>query len=121
MDRTQYTTLVEVLNQVPDYCKRKGRQHRSLTLLSLIAMALASAQRTPQAIARWVCEHRDDLFAVLRRASRACREAPPCAARSPGWISARWNRLRPSSIRLARRCPRLRPYQLCDSSHAIPG
>ena len=30
-------------------------------------MALASAQRTPQAIARWVHEHRDDLFAVLPR------------------------------------------------------
>jgi len=65
MDRAQYTTLVDVLNQVPDYRKRQGRQHRWIILLSLIAMALASAQRTPQAIARWVHEHRDDLFAVL--------------------------------------------------------
>ena len=52
MDRAQYTTLVDVLNQVPDYRKRTGRQHRWMTLLSLIAMALASAQRTPEAIAR---------------------------------------------------------------------
>jgi hypothetical protein len=66
MDHTQYTTLMDVLNQVPDYRKRKGRLHRWMTLLSLIAMALASAQRTPQAIARWIHEHRDDLFAVLR-------------------------------------------------------
>jgi predicted transposase YbfD/YdcC len=73
MDRTQYTTLLEVLTQVPDYRKRKGRQHRWITLLSLIAMALASAQRTPQAIARWVREHRDDLFAVL----------PPSVSRLP--------------------------------------
>ena len=65
MDRTQYTTLMEVLTQVPDYRKRKGRQHRWLTLLSLIAAAMASAQHTPQAIARWVREHRADLFAVL--------------------------------------------------------
>jgi hypothetical protein len=28
LDRTQYTTLMEVLNQVPDYRKRTGRQHR---------------------------------------------------------------------------------------------
>jgi len=73
MDRAQYTTLVEALKQVPDYRKRKGRQHRWMTLLSLIAMALASAQRTPQAIARWVREHRDDLFAAL----------PPSVSRLP--------------------------------------
>ena len=79
MDRAQYTTLVDVLNQVPDYRKRKGRQHRWITLLSRIAMALASAQRTPQAIARWVHEHRDDLFAVL----------PPSVSRLPSGATLR--------------------------------
>lgn len=79
MDRAQYTTLVDVLNQVPDYRKRKGRRHRWMTLLSLIAMALASAQRTPQAIARWVHEHRDDLFAVL----------PPSVSRLPSGATLR--------------------------------
>src|SRR6266545_1283317 len=79
MDRAQYTTLVEVLKEVPDYRKRKGRQHRSLTLLSLIAMALASAQRTPQAIARWVREHRDELFAAL----------PPSVSRLPSGATLR--------------------------------
>jgi predicted transposase YbfD/YdcC len=79
MDRAQYTTLVEVLKQVPDYRKRKGRQHRWMTLLSLIAMALASAQRTPQAIARWVREHRDDLFAAL----------PPSVSRLPSGATLR--------------------------------
>ena len=74
MDRTQYTTLLEVLMQVPDYRKRKGRQHRWMTLLSLIAAAMASAQQTPQAIARWVREHRADLFAAL----------PPTVSRLPG-------------------------------------
>src|SRR6266540_4346792 len=79
MDRAQYTTLVDVLKQVPDYRKRKGRQHRWMTLLSLIAMAMASAQRTPQAIARWVREHRDDLFAVL----------PPSVSRLPSGATLR--------------------------------
>jgi predicted transposase YbfD/YdcC len=79
MDRAQYTALVDVLKQVPDYRKRKGRQHRWMTLLSLIAMALASAQRTPQAIAGWVREHRDDLFAVL----------PPSVSRLPSGATLR--------------------------------
>ena len=70
---------MDVLKQVPDYRKRKGRQHRWMTLLSLIAMALASAQRTPEAIARWVREHRDDLFAVL----------PPSVSRLPSGATLR--------------------------------
>jgi hypothetical protein len=79
MDRAQYTTLVDVLKQVPDYRKRKGRRHRWMTLLSLIAMAVSSAQRTPQAIARWVREHRDDLLAVL----------PPNVSRLPSGATLR--------------------------------
>jgi predicted transposase YbfD/YdcC len=65
MDQQQYTTLVEVFSQVPDPRKRQGRRHRWLTLLCLIVAALASAQRTPRAIARWVHVHREELFAVL--------------------------------------------------------
>src|SRR5829696_3699825 len=79
MDHAQYTTLMDVLNQVPEYRKRKGRLHRWMNLLSLIAMALASAQRTPQAIARWVGEHRADLFAVL----------PPSVSRLPSSATIR--------------------------------
>ena len=84
MDRAQYTTLEEVLNQVPDYRKRTGRQHRWMPLLNLSAVALASAQRTPQAIARWVCAHRGDLFAVL----------PPSGARLPSGATLRRARAR---------------------------
>jgi predicted transposase YbfD/YdcC len=65
MDQEQYTTLVEVLKQIPDPRKRQGRRHRWLTVLCLIVAALASAQRTPRAISRWVQEHREELFAVL--------------------------------------------------------
>ncbi|MGA9223874.1 MAG: transposase family protein, partial [Pseudomonas graminis] len=73
MDQQQYTTLVDVLKQVPDPRKRKGRRHRWLTLLCLIVAAVASAQHTPRAIARWVQEHREELFAVL----------PPSVSRLP--------------------------------------
>ena len=73
MDQQQYTTLVDVLKQVPDPRKRKGRRHRWLTLLCLIVAAVASAQRTPRSIARWVQEHREELFAVL----------PPSVSRLP--------------------------------------
>ena len=112
MDRTQYTTLVDVLKQVPDYRKRKGRQHRWMTLLSLIATALASAQRTPQAIARWVHEHRDDLFAVLPPTRLApARAMPPSGVRWHGWMSPRWNRPWPPSIRRTAPAPdALRPH-----------
>lgn len=79
MDRTQYTTVLEVVTQVPDYRKRKGRYHRWLTRLSLIAAALASAQHTPQAIARWVREHRADRFAAL----------PPTVSRLPSGSTIR--------------------------------
>src|SRR5215468_9191075 len=65
MDQQQYTTLVDVLKQLPDPRKRQGQRHRWLTLLCLIVAALASAQRTPRAIARWVHEHRAELFVVL--------------------------------------------------------
>jgi len=73
MDQQQYTTLVDVLKQLPDPRKRQGRRHRWLTRLCLIVVALASAQRTPRAIARWVREHREELFAVL----------PPSVSRLP--------------------------------------
>jgi len=79
MDQQQYTTLVDVLKQVPDPRKRQGRRHRWLTLLCLIVAALASAQRTPRAIARWVQEHRAELFAVL----------PPTVSRLPSEATLR--------------------------------
>jgi predicted transposase YbfD/YdcC len=65
MDQQQYTTLVDVLKHLPDPRKRQGRRHRWLTLLCLIVAALASAQRSPRAIARWVQEHCQELFTVL--------------------------------------------------------
>jgi predicted transposase YbfD/YdcC len=79
MDQQQYTTLVDVLKHLPDPRKRQGRRHRWLTLLCLIVAALASAQRSPRAIGRWVREHREDLFAVL----------PPSVSRLPSEATLR--------------------------------
>ena len=61
----QYSGLVEVFKRLPDPRHRKGRRHRWPTLLMLITAALASACRTPRAIARWVQEHQEDLLAAL--------------------------------------------------------
>jgi len=79
MDQQQYTTLVDVLKQVPDPRKRKGRRHRWLTLPSLIVAAVASAEHTPRAIARWIQEHREELFRVL----------PPSVSRLPSDATVR--------------------------------
>jgi predicted transposase YbfD/YdcC len=65
MDQQQYTTLVDVLKQVPDPRKRKGRRHNWTILLGLIAAAMASACRTPAAIARWIREQHDQVLAAL--------------------------------------------------------
>jgi predicted transposase YbfD/YdcC len=79
MDQQQYTTLVEVLKQVPDPRNRQGQCHRWMTLLTLIAAALASAQRTPQDISRWVLSRRTQLFAIL----------PPSVSRLPSGSTIR--------------------------------
>jgi predicted transposase YbfD/YdcC len=73
MDGVQYTTLVDVLTQIPDPRNRKGRRHRWVIVLSLIAAALASAQRTPQAIARWLNAQRQEVLSAL----------PPSVSRLP--------------------------------------
>jgi predicted transposase YbfD/YdcC len=65
MDGVQYTTLVDVLKQIPDPRNRKGRRHRWVIVLSLIAAAMASAQRTPQAIARWLHAQRQEVLSAL--------------------------------------------------------
>ena len=101
----------------------QGSQHRWMTLLSLIAVALASAQRTPQAIARWVREHRDELFAALppsvsrlpeRRHHPACAGTAGCRRVGTGV-----GRL-PSAVRAPAR-QRLRPHQRPLQGVAIDG
>jgi len=65
MDTKQYSALVDVFMHVPDPRKRKGQRHHWTILLSLIAAAMASACRTPAAMARFIREQHDELLAAL--------------------------------------------------------
>ena len=65
MDQPQYTTLVQSLKSVPDPRHARGKRYPWLFLLSLIAAALASGQKTVHAIADWVKEHAEELREFL--------------------------------------------------------
>ncbi len=66
MDQPKYTTLVETLKAVPDPRHARGQRYSWLLLLTLIAAALASGQKTIHAIADWVKLHADDLRESLQ-------------------------------------------------------
>lgn len=61
MDRPQYTTLLGVLQAIPDPRHARGVRYPWLLLLTLIALAVASGQQTAHAIADWVGQHADEL------------------------------------------------------------
>lgn len=65
MDRTQYTSLLAALRDVPDPRQARGQRYAWPLLLTLIAAALASGQQGVRAIGQWVTEHADDLVVVL--------------------------------------------------------
>ncbi|MFL5806542.1 MAG: hypothetical protein ACJ8CR_33045 [Roseiflexaceae bacterium] len=58
MEQQQYTTLVDVLKQVPD-AQAQGATPSLADALVSDCGGVASAQRTPQVIARWVTEDDD--------------------------------------------------------------
>jgi hypothetical protein len=70
MDQAQYSTLKDALRHVPDPRKARGKQLAWTLILTLIAAALASGQRSGRAIAQWVAEHHAALVARLRPAHR---------------------------------------------------
>lgn len=61
MDQLKYTTLTEALKSVPDPRHARGKRYPWVFLLTLIAAALASGQKTVNAIADWVQLHADEL------------------------------------------------------------
>ena len=65
MVELQYSGMLERFKDVPDPRTRPNRIYTWQLLWGLISAAMASACQTPTAIARWITEHRDDLFAVL--------------------------------------------------------
>lgn len=61
MDESKYSTLTDALKSVPDPRHARGKRYPWLFLLTLIAAALASGQKTVHAIADWVQLHADEL------------------------------------------------------------
>jgi predicted transposase YbfD/YdcC len=66
MDQCQYTTLTDALRSVPDPRHARGKRHSWLLLLTLIAAAMVSGQKTVNAIADWVQLHADELRDSLK-------------------------------------------------------
>lgn len=66
MDRSQYTTLVEALSDVPDSRRRRGIRHSWGLLLTLIGAAMLSGQSHARAVAQWVSEHSQQLAECLQ-------------------------------------------------------
>jgi predicted transposase YbfD/YdcC len=66
MDQPEYTTLTEALKSVPDPRHARGKRYAWLFLLTLIAAAMVSGQKTVNAIADWVHIHADELRASLK-------------------------------------------------------
>ena len=65
MDLPEYTSLGAALRDVPDPRRPRGQRHAWPLLLTLIAAALASGQRSGRAIGQWVDEHAEALVAAL--------------------------------------------------------
>lgn len=61
MDQPQYSTLSEALAHIADPRNARGKRYAWHFLLMLIALAMASGQRTVHAIADWVLLHADEL------------------------------------------------------------
>jgi len=51
MDQPKYTTLTDALKSIPDPRRARGKRYSWLFLLTLIVAALASGQKTVNAIA----------------------------------------------------------------------
>lgn len=65
MDRTQYTTLSDALQAIPDPRKARGKRYPWHFLLMLIALAMASGEQTVHALADWILLHTDELRTQL--------------------------------------------------------
>ena len=72
MDQPKYTTLVEALSALIDPRHARGKRYGWMLLLTLIAIALVSGQRTVHAIADWCAQHWEELQAELAPARARC-------------------------------------------------
>lgn len=72
MDQPKYTTLGVALMALLDPRKARGKRYAWILLLTLIATALASGQRTVHASADWITLHWEELAAELHPARATC-------------------------------------------------
>ena len=66
MDQDECSTLMGVLQGIPDPRKARGQRYPWLFLLALVATALVSGQQTGHAIAHWISLHAEELQQRLR-------------------------------------------------------
>src|SRR5688500_13581516 len=65
MDSPQYTSLQAALSDVPDPRRARGQRYGWPFVLTLIAAAVVSGQRSMRAIGQWAQEHADERVAAL--------------------------------------------------------
>ncbi|HET8631352.1 MAG TPA: ISAs1 family transposase [Thermomicrobiales bacterium] len=68
MDAPEYSSLLAALREVPDPRRARGRRHAWDLILTVLAGALASGQRSVRAIGQWADERAEELVALLRPA-----------------------------------------------------
>ena len=66
MDHEECSTLLDVLQGIPDPRKARGQRYPWLLLLALVSAALASGQKGGHAVAHWVSLHAAELYERLR-------------------------------------------------------
>src|SRR5262245_7762484 len=65
MNAPEYSRLLDALRDVPDPRRARGRRYAWPLLLTFIAAAMASGERSVRAIGQWVAERADELVAAL--------------------------------------------------------
>src|SRR5690348_13346967 len=78
--RSQY--LLDLLAQVPDPRKKRGRRHALSGLLAVGIAAVIAGSRSFAAIGQWAADAGPEVLAVLG-AARGPRKNPPSGAHSP--------------------------------------
>ena len=76
MTKTESRHLIDILTEVPDPRKAKGKRHPLCAILSLSVIAIMCGYRSYSAIAQWGRTYASDLVKALG----FTRSKPPCAA-----------------------------------------
>ena len=66
MDRTEYSSLAAALADVPDPRKARGKRHPWPLILTRLAAALLSGERSVRGSGQWVAERAEELCGLLQ-------------------------------------------------------